>query len=76
MMPTTPFQFELSQLVLLDREARGRRARCRTRPLHQGLARRGLRGVGRFMVRAGGWLEETARPLDIYERYGEGGIAI
>lgn len=75
MMPTTPFQFELSQLVLLDRERKprtyGRPARARV-----GLTRRSLQGMGRVMVQVGGRLEEIARPSDIFDQYGEGGVVI
>ncbi len=76
MMPTTPFQFELSQLVLLDRERKEPRTYGRPAQARVGLTRRSLQGMGRVMVRVGGRLEELARPSDIYEQYGEGGIVI
>ncbi|MCA9875380.1 MAG: hypothetical protein KC441_17030 [Anaerolineales bacterium] len=76
MIPTTPLQFELAQLVTLDHPNEESRIYCRPEPAQSGLTRRGLHGMGRGMVRLGRWLEETTRPSDIYERFGEGGMVI
>ncbi len=81
MIPTSPFQFELAYLLLLDRQRKETERHDLAPALNrqaarQGMVRQGLHHVGLSLVAAGRWLEAVTRPLTPADPSGEGGMVI
>ena len=81
MIPTSPFQFELAYLLLLDRQRKEAERHDLTPALNrqaarQSLVRQSLHHVGLSLVVVGRWLEAGTRPLTPVDPTGEGGMVI
>ena len=81
MIPTSPFQFELAYLLLLDRQRKEAERHDLTPALNrqaarQSLVRQSLHHVGLSLVVVGRWLEAGTRPLTPADPTGEGGMVI
>lgn len=76
MMPSTPLQYELSQLVMRHRNRKEKKLPTQPQPAQTGLDQGNPHGRGRVMMWLGGWWQKTTRPFCAGDPTSEGGMAI